>query len=362
MWTKYFIAVIAIIFLLPVQLCQFQLCVSTLCELCQDGLVPRAIASNSDENKVPLWGSVMCGIISAVCAMILNLTCLSQLLSISFILVHTIAALVVLALRFRPTEESANEAQKRREIHKRQRKRGRPGKSLRNNNVSGQDRNHYGSTVPPSTIQSSDVGVSAEPNDGSRQPQASSNPSTNGTIGTTADSIDDVELLGRTESLSNQVSGDQQDNASSSDSDIDDVVEEYKYSVCIRVLSEQRHRDFFLRTPTVATYRRALLALLGFLVFSLCVAAILLRGQAHLATGSPAILVFLVVFLILVIACLAVAVRQPIDTVECVFLLIKVPCVPWLPLLAVFINVHLVVAIGAIPWVQLAVWSLIGMK
>lgn len=329
-WMKYFLSVFAILFLLPVQLHQFHSSVLMLRDLSVDGLLPKALSSQPDDHSTPLWAAAACGVLSAPLAMLFSLTSLTQLLAISFILVHTTAALIVLALRFRPTEESAHEAQRRRQIQRRLRRRTQPRTHGNNNEP---NKSIYGSMVPPVTSPSAEL------------PTDSSNPSSSNSL------VDDVELLGQTENLTRE-------DHSSSDSDIDDVVEEYKYNVCIRVLSEQRHRDFLLRTPTVESYRRALLGILGFLISSMCVAAILLHGQHHLL--QPVVLVFLVLFLLTLLVSLGLAVRQPIDTVECAFLLIKVPLVPWVPLAAALVNIHLMVALPAIPWITLAVWSITG--
>ncbi|ELU07338.1 hypothetical protein CAPTEDRAFT_215385 [Capitella teleta] len=339
-WMKYLVSSVTVLFLIPVLLSQFHSGVMMLGDLSQDGLLPRVFSFQNDDKHLPLWSAAVCGIISSISSMLLTLTALAQTAAISFLLVHTITALIVLALRFRPTEESANEAQKRRQIQKRLRKR--TGNSVRNNNRVKAAKNSYGATTAPRT---EEVNISESP----------SNSSGSGILNTSAES-GDVELLGRQESLQGQP----REQLSSSDSDIDDVVEEYKFNVCIRVLTEQRHRDFFLKVPSVESYRRAMLAILAFLVASVCTAAILLRGQSHIAHGQPIVFVFLAIFVAILAVCLVVAARQPTDTVECAFLLIKVPGVPWLPLVGAFINMNLMVSLPAIAWVILSVWSISG--
>ena len=46
--------------------------------------------------------------------------------------------------------------------------------------------------------------------------------------------------------------------------------------------------------------------------------------------------------------------------VECQFILIKVPALPWIPLFNIWVNVYLMTALDVSIWIKLSVWLAIG--
>ncbi|KAJ8256685.1 hypothetical protein COCON_G00188370 [Conger conger] len=103
-------------------------------------------------------------------------------------------------------------------------------------------------------------------------------------------------------------------------------------------------------SPQSGSIANGCTSVLGFLIFVFCVVAV----QGGTARGS------LVVLGLLAVLCLLITVviwRQPQSQAKLSF---KVPLVPLLPVLSMFINVYLMMQLGQGTWIRFAVWMAIG--
>ncbi|XP_077931859.1 cationic amino acid transporter 3-like isoform X2 [Halichoerus grypus] len=109
-------------------------------------------------------------------------------------------------------------------------------------------------------------------------------------------------------------------------------------------------------TPTPLSGRIVVLcsSLLALLLTLLC---LVLAQWPGLLSGDPAPITVVVLLLGLITGITGVIWRQPQSSTPFPF---KVPAVPLLPLLSIFVNVYLMMQMTAATWAQFGVWMLIG--
>lgn len=82
-----------------------------------------------------------------------------------------------------------------------------------------------------------------------------------------------------------------------------------------------------------------------------------MHAQDYLSADYPLVLTILsilamsILILVLVIAC------QPTENSKITF---RVPLVPFIPMLSMFVNVYLMFQLGAATWIGFSIWLLIG--
>lgn len=90
----------------------------------------------------------------------------------------------------------------------------------------------------------------------------------------------------------------------------------------------------------------------------ICIITFLISNMsAYLLAGNVIISVTLVVFVIVLFLNLAAIGRQPVQEIELSF---KVPLVPLIPCLSIFINIYLMFQLDVFTWIRFATWLLIG--
>ena len=109
--------------------------------------------------------------------------------------------------------------------------------------------------------------------------------------------------------------------------------------------------------PTLQTARRAAIGIYCCVAtFFFLSVFIIWGGEALLKARSWAIVLALILGVLLV-ACIVLLVRQPQNKTPLAF---KVPFVPAIPLLSIFVNVFLILKLSYVTWIRFAVWMTIG--
>ncbi|XP_018366564.1 PREDICTED: high affinity cationic amino acid transporter 1 [Trachymyrmex cornetzi] len=97
---------------------------------------------------------------------------------------------------------------------------------------------------------------------------------------------------------------------------------------------------------------------IAFLCIVICIITFLISNMgAHLLAGNMVISVTLSVLAIVLFLNLAAIGRQPVQRTELSF---KVPLVPLIPCLSIFINTYLMLQLDIFTWIRFATWLLIG--
>ncbi|KYM94033.1 High affinity cationic amino acid transporter 1, partial [Cyphomyrmex costatus] len=97
---------------------------------------------------------------------------------------------------------------------------------------------------------------------------------------------------------------------------------------------------------------------IAFFCIVICIITFLINNMGvHLLAGNIVISVILGVLVIVLFLNLAAIGRQPVQKTELSF---KVPLVPLIPCLSIFINIYLMLQLDIFTWIRFATWLLIG--
>ncbi|KAG8584902.1 hypothetical protein GDO81_004814 [Engystomops pustulosus] len=95
--------------------------------------------------------------------------------------------------------------------------------------------------------------------------------------------------------------------------------------------------------------------ILGAVIISFC--CLMVFGQDALLNGEASIIIPLALTFLLSLIFTVIIWRQPESKTKLSF---KVPCVPAIPILSIFVNVYLMMQLGGGTWVRFAIWMVIG--
>ena len=121
---------------------------------------------------------------------------------------------------------------------------------------------------------------------------------------------------------------------------------------CVRYFSCLCWNSAKVRIATSVTSRVASFLTLAATILSTMLAMVMILLPNGIAQYVITVIVFL--FLMVTLICLS---RQPITDERLSF---KVPCVPWLPMFSVFVNVYLMMKLSEATWIRFAVWLVLG--
>ncbi|XP_077154394.1 high affinity cationic amino acid transporter 1 isoform X2 [Ranitomeya variabilis] len=96
--------------------------------------------------------------------------------------------------------------------------------------------------------------------------------------------------------------------------------------------------------------------IVGALIITFC--CLMVFGQDCLINGEAAIIIPLAITFLLCLVFTVIIWRQPESKTKLSF---KVPCVPVIPILSIFVNVYLMMQLGGGTWIRFAIWMVIGL-
>jgi hypothetical protein len=323
-WMRFLVGLPALIALLPALLVSFTHLVKLAYDMSCDGLLFPVCHQTVPMLNTPVVPVIIFGILCSILSMIFNLTTLVQLSSFCSIAVSLLVCVVVLALKYHP---SAIESPTRQQSISRDpsREYG-TSENLRNTDNSLNNNNSVTSNTNASNSYNSL---------NSQNPSIRSNP--------------------LHEESDNELIEDVHDD-SSSDTDIDDVVEEYKiHSVLVcRMGSAQR------RTPTEATSVQAKVAITLFLIWLFCCAVIGTRASELILAGNVTMITVLIFFLFLTVCSVLHLLCQPQDTVMNEYYMFVTPLGPMFPLLGMTMCLIMMLLLSLTAWIIVLTWLLFG--
>lgn len=291
-WMNYFLCPVSIVLLSPNLCTQMNRAVDVIHEVAEDGLLMRIFRKSMgpDNLSTPsVWSCIAAGSISSVGAMIFNLTTLSQLASATVVCVHFVVIADVIAVRFRPKDEN------RKSTVRRSRMRERNGKN------SGRNLNSdscYGTTSSPNLrangCDHTEVNNDLHPE--IIQPETTLDPT--------------AEDQRRDEDGWSPETDDVTDDVSSSDTDIDDVVDEYLQTTHRNGrTADDSLLDF--RCTTTDSYRKSIHLLAVFITSGLLFTAIVCRLASSSVTNRAIIGVVTFVWFTVTLICAVRLLRLP---------------------------------------------------
>lgn len=340
-WMKYIICVPIIVLLFIYMWLVLWRCQNLLETVSLDALICSQFSYISDRTNTALLSAIFSGAIAALLAVLFSLTNLIQLASLCCLLVSIVTCAAAVCIRYRPSIL----------VHS-------PTHTTRKDRV--ERRKHRKQKQNPNSEDFSATSSAAGGGYGS----VTTNNNTSDCPMLTLESDDEEEQFVGTE-----INGDldklQFNTASNtnndSDTDIDEAVEEYKETLRIAAFASctfGTNSD----TPTEVSARRAAWTITAFIIWLFCLSAVLTHGAQAIKSGNILVIIFLVVFLILCILTLVILLQYPQDPVSVHDLRMSFPLSPWLPLVAIIVNIHLVLHLGNLAWIQASLIIITGMS
>ncbi len=346
-WAHYIISVVTVIALCPLLLSNVKDAWQMLEAMAKDGLLCRFCSQRNARSNTCIWNVLFVNFCASALALLLPVGILIQTFGYAVLVLNVLVGCVSISFHYKPEESSSNRRRERRDVRRKikRRQRRRLASLGRNNNELGvpvrDDSVRYGATgsvllvpveqtMPEVTLDSSENGRLP----GSRQDD--SNPDSSARTGSSPDA------------------------QSSSDTDIDDIVEEYHEILRERAQAETESTLNLHKPPSSQSYLRVRVSVCGFLLSALVMALILLHADSLVRQGNVAVVVTLVASLITGTAASIVIARQPRTPIYPFTAPIRVPCVPWIPMAAILLCVHLALSLSWIAFLLMFVWGLAG--
>ena len=316
------------------------LCIFTCSALCQvyqflfglsmDALLCAKFSEVNDRTNTAIVSAIASGLIAAIFAVLFNLTNLLQVASLACLLVSIVTCAAALCIRYRPcmlVHSPEHTTRKDREARRRYLKK----------RITEPDRSSCYGTV------------------------ASNKNRDDCPILPLEDTDEDDEMIGAEGSPRHvHLANSKSDDGSSSDTDIDEVVEEYKEKLRVAALTSCTFTSSNPEIPSDATARRAAWAIVAFVWWLICLSAILAHGVDKVKHGNVGVIMLLVTFLILTLLSLLLLLHQPQEPTSVRNLYIHTPLSPWIPLVAIILDVHLILCLPFIVWVQALILLFVG--
>ena len=335
-WIKFILCIATILGLLVYMWLTLSRIHDLLEAISLDALLCSNFSDVGERTGTALISVILPCVFASTFSVLFSLTNLLQLASLSCLMVSTITCTAAVCIRFRPSilvHSPEHTTHRDRQERRKQRKKKQglvEGEPVRNGGYGSVSTNNNTDDCPMLVIDSEDeeehfIGISN----------------------------DEQFLHARIEHL-------RRHNDDSSDTDIDDAVEEYKEQLRIAALTSCSFTTPNSENPTDKTARRAAWTVVLFVISLFFLFMILTWGVRSVRAGNAFLIVVLIAFLLLIIALLFVLLQQPQDPVSSLDLKLSFPLSPWVPLLAIVINVHFALHLAGLAWIQATVISVIG--
>ncbi|XP_075393956.1 cationic amino acid transporter 3-like [Tenrec ecaudatus] len=120
----------------------------------------------------------------------------------------------------------------------------------------------------------------------------------------------------------------------------------------------EKSQCFSISTIFTLKSRRAIYVYASLLVTLLMVLCLILAQHlSHLFSGDPVYVTVIVLLLVFITGITFIIWRQPQDSTKIHF---KVPALPFLPLLSIFVNIYLMMQLTSGTWTKFGVWMTVG--
>ncbi|XP_060756788.1 probable cationic amino acid transporter [Neoarius graeffei] len=286
-----------------------------------DGLLFRFLSHVSPYTETPVVACAVSGFLAAFLALLVSLRDLIEMMSIGTLLAYTLVSVCVLLLRYQPegdgfTDVLPDEFQKTKEHD--------PYSPT-------SDGDEYGNTCGAKNLpsQGDDEMLISKSDSGGYQSESSGY-----SVGEKATEFEDSD--------------------SAVTSMLKRALGSHYYTLRMRLgLPEPGSQ------PTAATGRTVTYCVLIFFILTFLLWAVVIYGFAQASAGAHWVLVpFVIAIIVLMAVLIIVILRQPESPKRLPYM---APCVPFMPIAAILVNIYLMLKLSSITWVRFVVWCSIGL-
>jgi len=318
--------------------------------MAKDGLLFQMFTNIHAKTEVPVNATVYPGIMTAFFALLFDLEELVEMMSIGTLLAYTLVSLCVLILRYQPDEYYGDNSVMKPLLT--------DDASATGSDEDGDAEAQYGVTPretprPSDTSETMSEKFAGEKEEKLKQSETSFNENFL--------QLPEQRVGGRIYSPSHApdsaVDGESTDGDEVIDEETARKLKEFKqindgiYNPLRDDLNVSR------REPTIATGRAVTCACLSLFLWFFGFNSIVLFAFDQLANKEMWAIFLLIIFALLMIGSIAVIYSMPQSSTKYGFM---APCVPALPILAIYANTFLMLKLSKITWIRFAVWMTIG--
>ena len=335
-WVAYLITAMTLLALGPFICTCFWRAADTQQTMASDGLLPGDL--RSDTRRIPVGTALFVGGLAVMTAGILSVVNLIQLLACCTIIVHVLVCVSLVAVQHKPADQLGIRLKNRYLVQP----------------TIGATWRTTETTVSYIALFSSDYGSTQLHSNGSYD--AAPNMTTPSPESQTAAHLCQLERHGSSSLPPSTSAMGQDSSSSSSDTDIDDVVGEYRESERIRC---RRHfRDAF---PSISTYRYTFGATAILCVCSVCAGLVARRGSALDSRHPDSLALSLFGLLAVTLALSAgVVAAMPTNRLSSSASVVGTARSRWTPLACVFVHLVLATSLPVVVLLQAAGWLGLG--
>nr|XP_055038866.1 probable cationic amino acid transporter [Misgurnus anguillicaudatus] len=296
-----------------------------------DGLLFRFLSFVSPHTETPVVACVLSGSLAALLALLVSLRDLIEMMSIGTLLAYTLVSVCVLLLRYQPDRDSFTSFLTEEEEEERRRKEemmAASGKEMQIN-VGGEEYNDNPCGAKNLPSKGDDETLIGKSNSGGYQSESSGYGV--GENGMDADGPDSalVGVLKR-------------------------ALGSHYYTLRVRLgLPNPSDR------PTPATGRTVTSCVLLFFVLTFFLWILVIYGFERISGGVRwAIMPFIMTIIAVMVSLVITILRQPENPKKLPYM---APCVPFVPVTAMLVNIYLMLKLSSITWVRFVVWCSLGL-
>ncbi|KAK1168624.1 putative cationic amino acid transporter [Acipenser oxyrinchus oxyrinchus] len=300
-----------------------------------DGLLFRFLAHVSSYTETPAVACVVSGFLAALLALLVSLRDLIEMMSIGTLLAYTLVSVCVLLLRYQPESDIDGFVKFLSEEHTKK-KEGILAECEKEACSPMSDGEEYGG--PPSNT----CGAKNLPSLGDNEMLIGKSDKTNYNV--------DHPNYG-TVDITSGIEADESENI---------------YLIKLKKLMGPRYYTLRIRLglpskmdrPTVATGRTVTNCVLLLFILNVIFCSFIIFGSNYISDHNWWAILLVVLMVVLICALVFVILQQPENPKKLPYM---APCVPFVPVFAMLVNIYLMLKLSGITWIRFAVWCFIGM-
>ncbi|XP_051543279.1 probable cationic amino acid transporter [Myxocyprinus asiaticus] len=290
-----------------------------------DGLLFRSLSFVSPHTETPVVACAVSGSLAALLALLVSLRDLIEMMSIGTLLAYTLVSVCVLLLRYQPDRDDFTSFLTEEEEEERKRK--------------------------EEMMEASEKNMHSPMNDGGEE------------YGNLPSKGDDETLIGKSDSggyqseSSGYGAGDNGIEVDDSDGTLTRLLKRalgsHYYTLWMRLgLPNSGDR------PTPATGRTVTSCVLLFFVLTFFLWTLVIYGFDRVSRGARwALMPFILIVIVIMVTLVIIILRQPENPKKLPYM---APCVPFVPIAAMLVNIYLMLKLSSITWVRFVVWCSLG--
>ncbi|XP_070561464.1 high affinity cationic amino acid transporter 1-like [Ptychodera flava] len=322
--------------------------------MAQDRIIFKFLGDTYGNRAVPVSAMIGAGILAGAAALLFRMRDLVELIAVGVLLIYSIVCACVIALRYQPEFKLGKDENDEEDVLF-----VKPDEKEIHGNKENEQKKRNGSLIEVNSNEKEYPKMANEITENQSEP---ANEQENEQHDENEHGHEkENDAANEDKSKESDVTSISSDSEDEPETDIDAIVEEYKEKIRVASLTHiegpfSAHRKY--NKPTELSGKivswSTVLLFLWLLAFAFVVSFFL----EYLLAKNPWVIFNVCLFGVLSLLTVIVIARRPENREEMLF---KVPVMPWLPTLALFVNIYLLVSLPHEAWIRFIVWMFLGL-